>query len=109
MAKGKKVEKDFIDFILDAQQDYQLLKEFVCLRNRDEFKAYFDIEVMFPGEVQGHFQTVGGYVMTRLDRVPSEADSFQDDHFHYEVVDMDNLRVDKILVRPLRLGQRSEQ
>ncbi|MBN1312069.1 MAG: HlyC/CorC family transporter [Anaerolineae bacterium] len=70
----------------------------------DEFKAYLDIEVMFPGEVQGHFQTVGGYVMTRLDRVPSEADSFQDEHFLYEVVDMDHMRVDKVLVRPLKQG-----
>lgn len=75
----------------------------------DEFKAYFDIETVFPGEVKGHFQTVAGYVMAQLDRVPRESDSFQDKHFHYEVVDMDDLRVDKVLVRKLKPGEGSQE
>jgi len=75
----------------------------------DEFKEYFDIEEMLPNEVGGHFQTVGGYVMTRLDRVPKEADGFEDEHFQYEVIDMDDLRVDKILVRSTKLRQSAEE
>jgi putative hemolysin len=52
-----------------------------------------------PGESEGRYQTLGGYVMAHLGRVPKAADSFLSQGYRFEVIDMDGLRVDKVLVR----------
>ncbi len=51
-----------------------------------------------PGEEDGGFQTLGGFMMTRLGRVPVVADHVEVDGWRFEVVDMDRQRVDKVLV-----------
>ncbi len=51
-----------------------------------------------PGEEDDVFTTLGGFVMARLGRVPAETDQFVCDGHRYEVVDMDGMRVDKVLV-----------
>lgn len=52
----------------------------------------------FPGEAGGQFETLGGYLMAALDRIPSPADCVEWDDLRFEVVDMDGNRVDKVLV-----------
>lgn len=47
------------------------------------------------------FQTLGGLVMGVLQRVPKAGDRFEIGGFRFEVVDMDELRVDKILIAPI--------
>lgn len=42
--------------------------------------------------------TVGGLVMSVLGHIPHDGEVFDRDGFHYEVVDMDGQRVDKVLV-----------
>ena len=54
-----------------------------------------------PGEERGSYLTLGGFVMMQIGRVPVTADSFDAAGLHFEVVDMDGKRVDKVLVRPL--------
>jgi putative hemolysin len=44
-------------------------------------------------------ETLGGYVMARLGRVPQVAEVVDDAGITFEVVDMDGRRVDKVLVR----------
>lgn len=56
----------------------------------------------FPGEERGLYQTLAGFIMTSLGRVPSAADSFEWRGLRFEVVDMDGKRTDKVLVTPLR-------
>lgn len=46
------------------------------------------------------YQTLGGFVMTHLGRVPAPSDSFEWSGLRFEVVDMDQTRVDKVLVSP---------
>jgi putative hemolysin len=53
----------------------------------------------FADEVEGRYQTLGGYVMAHLGRIPKVADSFSSQGYRFEVMDMDGLRVDKVLVR----------
>jgi putative hemolysin len=65
----------------------------------EEFKEAFHIDGL-PGEEL--YQTMGGFVMMRLERVPSTGDRFEWGGYRFEVVDMDEHRVDKILVTPLR-------
>jgi putative hemolysin len=46
----------------------------------------------------GEYQTLGGLVMARLDRVPRAGDRFELAGLRFEVIDMDRRRVDKVLV-----------
>ncbi len=63
----------------------------------DKLKEILDVEVL-PGEEGGHFQTVGGFVIHQLGRIPRAGQSFQWEKYRFEVLDMDWPRVDKILV-----------
>ena len=47
------------------------------------------------------FSTLGGLAMYEIGRVPTSGDTFVCHGLLFEVVDMDNGRVDKLLVRPL--------
>jgi putative hemolysin len=51
-----------------------------------------------PGEDEGTFQTVGGFITARLGRIPRAGDLLTWQNIRFEVVDMDGLRVDKVLV-----------
>ncbi len=51
-----------------------------------------------PGEGAGSFQSLGGFVVHHLGRLPKTADSFVAGGYRFEVVDMDEKRVDKVLV-----------
>ncbi|MEC5206652.1 putative hemolysin [Vogesella perlucida] len=63
----------------------------------EDFKEHFELESI-EGEESGNFQTLGGFVMFMLGRVPSAADKVVWNGFSFEVVDMDRTRVDKVLV-----------
>jgi putative hemolysin len=65
----------------------------------DEFKELFQTGEL-PGEGKGRYQTLGGFVMTHLGRVPSVTDHFHWGGLRFEVVDMDGKRVDKVMVKP---------
>jgi putative hemolysin len=73
----------------------------------DEFKEIFHLERL-PGEDQVRYQTVGGLVMASLGRIPLAGESFEWRGLHFEVMDMDGHRVDKVLVmpKPARLEER---
>ena len=45
------------------------------------------------------FHTLGGFVMTRLNRLPRVGDTFAWGDYRFEVVDMDGNRVDKVLIQ----------
>ncbi len=51
-----------------------------------------------PGEEQGYFQTLGGFVLAELGRLPQAGDKVEQNGFAFEVMDMDGNRVDKVLV-----------
>ncbi len=63
----------------------------------DEFKEYFRLSRL-PGEESGHFQTLAGFVMMMLGKIPKPADHFAWAELRFEVVDMDGQRIDKVLV-----------
>jgi magnesium and cobalt exporter, CNNM family len=47
------------------------------------------------------YETVAGYVLYRLGRLPKVGESFTDRHGRFEVVDMDGHRIDKLVFTPL--------
>jgi putative hemolysin len=62
-----------------------------------EFKELLEIRKL-PGETEGAFTSVGGFVMTFLGKVPKTGDHFEHGGWRFEVMDMDGNRVDKVLV-----------
>ncbi len=50
------------------------------------------------GEEDNAFNTIGGFIMYTLGRVPVTADHFIWSEWRFEVMDMDNNRVDKVLI-----------
>lgn len=62
-----------------------------------EFKEKFEIQTL-PDEEEGYYQTVGGFVMANLGRIPHAGDVFEWERWRVEVMDMDGRRVDKILL-----------
>ncbi|MGI6091653.1 MAG: hemolysin family protein [Negativicutes bacterium] len=63
----------------------------------EDFKDKFDIEEL-PEEDRDHFNTLGGFVVSYLGHIPTASESFVWDEFRFEVVDMDRVRVDKVLI-----------
>ena len=64
----------------------------------DEFKELFEFKAL-PHEDE--YETLSGFIMTSLGRVPQAADHFDWNGFRFEVMDMDGRRVDKVLVTTL--------
>ena len=52
-------------------------------------------------EEAGNYNTLGGFMMHHLGRIPKEADSFIFREYYFEVMDMDGKRVDKVLVKKI--------
>jgi putative hemolysin len=68
----------------------------------DELRTVLDLKEL-PDHAE--YQTVGGLVMAELERIPNIGDSFDFEHWVFEVVDMDGHRVDKVLASPLSAGK----
>lgn len=66
----------------------------------EKFKQLMSVNEL-PESEDGNYHTIGGFVMEHLGRVPRSADHFEWGGLHFEVVDMDRNRVDKILVTRL--------
>lgn len=64
----------------------------------DEFKEIFDLKAL-PHEDE--YETLSGFVMMSLGRVPQVTDHFEWNKYNFEIVDMDGRRVDKVLVTTL--------
>lgn len=63
----------------------------------DEFMEALQVTAI-PEYERGYYETVGGFVMNQLGKIPSTGDRFDWGDFTFEVVDMDGMRVDKVLV-----------
>lgn len=64
----------------------------------DDFKEIFNLRTM-PHEEE--YETLSGFMMTTLGRMPQPADHFEWSTLTFEVMDMDGNRVDKVLVTTL--------
>ena len=73
-----------------------------------DFKELFPVGPM-PGEEEASYQTLAGFILTYLGRIPSAADRFEWGGLSFEVVDMDARRVDKVLVTPAGKEPEAEQ
>ncbi len=63
----------------------------------EEFKELFAIDSMSEEET-GNYQTLAGFAINQMGKIPSAGDIFRWREFEIEVMDMDGNRVDKLLV-----------
>ncbi len=70
----------------------------------DEFFAHFNVQLS-NDEEDSSYETLGGFIMTKLGKVPSPTDKFQAYDLQFEVLDMDGKRVDKVMITAPLLKQ----
>lgn len=58
-------------------------------------------EFPFPTPENRAYDTLAGFVLTQLGRIPDATDYFDQDGMRFEVMDMDGKRIDKVLVKRL--------
>lgn len=60
-----------------------------------DFLQYFEREELY---TQGNYNTVGGLVLEVLEHIPKQGEILLWEGFKFEIIDMDGVRIDKILV-----------
>lgn len=80
------IQREDGSWLLDGLLD---IHDFKHLANQDQL----------PGEEMGKFHTLGGFILNYLGRVPDTGEIFTWKNFRFEIVDMDGVRIDKILMR----------
>ena len=63
----------------------------------EELKELLEVDEL-PSEAS--YQTLGGFVVMMLGRLPRVGDWLEWGSFRFEIVDMDGNRVDKVLIEP---------
>ncbi|WP_338429925.1 hemolysin family protein [Synechococcus elongatus] len=79
------VQREDGSWLLDGFLD---IHDFKNLVNREQL----------PEEETSKFHTLGGFVLNYLGRVPDTGETFNWENLRFEVVDMDGVRIDKILM-----------
>ncbi|RPJ58341.1 MAG: HlyC/CorC family transporter [Acidobacteria bacterium] len=62
----------------------------------DEFRSLVDID---PEIEEAYYDTVAGFVLEQLGRIPSTGEHFEWRGWKFEIVDMDDRRIDKVRVK----------
>lgn len=79
------VERKDGSFLIDAQIPFY------------NFLSYFN-HTDYLDEDEQPFDTLAGFMLNELERIPQPGDQFEWQGFRFEIMDMDNNRIDKILV-----------
>lgn len=54
-----------------------------------------------PEEEFGMYETLAGFIIKRLEKFPETGDKFEWENYTFEIIDMDEKRIDKVLATPL--------
>jgi putative hemolysin len=81
--------------IMQREDGSYLLDGFVPIAR---FRELFS-DFVLPEDEDGEYQSLAGFVLTRLGRIPTAGDHFHWQGYRIEVVDMDGVRVDKLLLK----------
>lgn len=84
---GDIVEREDGSYIIDGRYSYY------------DFLAYFDKEELFTDDCK--FNTISGLIMETLHNIPQEGQIMEWEGFRLEIIDMDGVRIDKVLVSKL--------
>ena len=79
-------EREDGSFLIDAQIPFY------------DFLTRFD-KTEWMNEGEHDFDTLAGFILHELERIPKTGDRFDWKGFQFEIIDMDGHRIDKILVK----------
>jgi putative hemolysin len=79
------LEREDGSFLVDAQIPFY------------DFLSRFD-KAAWMNEGEHEFDTLAGFILHELERIPHTGDKFDWKGFHFEIIDMDGHRIDKVLV-----------
>lgn len=80
------VKRDDGTYLIDAQVPFY------------DFLIYFDKTSWLDEEVEQPFDTLAGFILHHMQRIPATGDKMKWRDFDFEIIDMDNHRIDKLLV-----------
>lgn len=80
------VERSDGSFLVDAQIPFY------------NFLAHFE-KTEWMNEAEHDFDTLAGFVLHELEHIPHTGENFEWRGFHFEIIDMDGQRIDKLLVK----------
>ena len=83
---GRTVQREDGSYLVDGMLSIEELKDLLQVR-------------ALPDEDSGAYQTLGGLVMSLTSDIPSPGDKCQMGDWEFEVMDMDGMRVDKVLIK----------
>lgn len=66
----------------------------------EEFRELFALGEL-PGEESSHYKTIGGFITSYLGSMPKTGETFEWEGLKFEIVDMDRMRIDKVMVTKL--------
>ncbi|MDO4896819.1 MAG: hemolysin family protein [Moraxella sp.] len=99
------------DWVVPEADDQQIIK-------RDEHSWFIDgltpiDDVKHTLEINEfpdweHYETLAGFIMYRLRKIPRPADFVEHEHYKFEVVDIDNYKIDQVLVTRITESEPSE-
>jgi putative hemolysin len=78
------VQREDGSYLLDGMLSTEELKDLLRLAE-------------LPNEAEASYETLGGMIMTEMERIPDTGDVIDWNSWRFEVVDMDGYRVDKVL------------
>jgi putative hemolysin len=66
----------------------------------EEIKDRLDMPELEQTLSEVNFETIAGFILALLGRIPSTGDTIEWQGYTFEVIDMDERRIDKVLIRP---------
>ena len=95
MPSGEEEKKEEENRIVQREDGTYLVDGLISI---EELKEYFEVDELLPGEEDDLYKTLGGFVTYLIGRIPKEANRCHYGPLQFEVIDMDNTRVDKVMV-----------
>ena len=95
MPSGEEEKKEEENRIVQRDDGSYLVEGLISI---EELKEYFEVDELLPGEEDDLYKTLGGFVTYLIGRIPKEANRCHYGPLQFEVMDMDNTRVDKVMV-----------
>jgi putative hemolysin len=80
------IKRDDGTYLIDAQIPYY------------DFLSYFNKTVWLDEGEQEEFDTLAGFILHHMERIPTAGDKMEYRGFNFEIVDMDGHRIDKLLI-----------
>lgn len=101
---------DVVDSLIGESQEDSRNEYSITVRNENswlidaqlpyyEFVDYFNL---YDAEEAGGFTTLAGLILHHLNHIPAEGEKLSWNDFEFEIVDMDGMRIDKVLITKVK-------